>query len=47
MTKVLDERDFAHLGGKTASFRADDVAASQEFRRAYEARANAIKGRVA
>jgi quercetin dioxygenase-like cupin family protein len=42
MSKVLDERDFAQLGGKTCSFRADDVAASQEFRASYEARANVV-----
>lgn len=42
MSKVLDERDFAHLGGKSASFRADDVAASQAFRQSYEARANVV-----
>jgi quercetin dioxygenase-like cupin family protein len=42
MSKVLDERDFAQLGGKTCSFRAEDVAASQEFRRSYEARANVV-----
>ena len=27
MSKILDERDFAHVGDKTASIRADDVAA--------------------
>ena len=42
MSKVLDERDFAHLGDKTCSFRVDDVAASQAFRRDYEARFNVV-----
>lgn len=43
MTKVLDERDVAHIGDKTCTFRAEDVAASQEFRRAYEKRPNVVK----
>ena len=42
MSKVLDERDFAHLGGNTCSYRAEDVAASQEFRRNYETRLNVV-----
>jgi len=42
MTKILDERDFAHVGDKTCSFRADDVAASQQFRKEYESRLNVI-----
>ena len=42
MTKILDERDFAHVGNKTASLRADDVAASQEFRKAYDLLANVV-----
>ncbi len=42
MTNVLDERDFAHVGEKICSFRAEDVAASQEFRKAYESRLNVI-----
>jgi quercetin dioxygenase-like cupin family protein len=42
MTTNLDERDFAHLGTKTCNFRADDVAASQEFRRTYEHRSNIV-----
>ena len=29
---VLEERDVAHLGNKTATFRADDIRASAEFR---------------
>lgn len=42
MNKPLDERDVARIGNKTATFRADDVAASQEFRRNYEARLNVV-----
>ena len=42
MTNQLDERDFAHVGEKSCSFRAEDVAASQEFRKAYESRLNVI-----
>jgi gentisate 1,2-dioxygenase len=42
MPQNLDERDFVHTGTKTCSFRADDVAASQEFRRAYEQRSNIV-----
>ncbi len=33
MSKILDERDFAHVGNKTASFRAEDAMASEEFRK--------------
>jgi quercetin dioxygenase-like cupin family protein len=42
MPQTLDERDFAHTGTKTCSFRADDVAASQDFRRTYEQRSNIV-----
>jgi gentisate 1,2-dioxygenase len=42
MAKALDERDFAHVSGGTCSFRAEDVAASVEFRRDYEKRANVV-----
>ncbi len=45
MSKVLNERDFVQLGDKTCSFRADDVAASQEFRRNYETRLNVVLAR--
>jgi hypothetical protein len=38
MTKILDERYFAHVGSKTASLRIEDIAASQEFRKMYEPR---------
>ena len=30
MSKVLEERDFAHVGNKTTSLRVEDIAASQE-----------------
>jgi quercetin dioxygenase-like cupin family protein len=42
MAKILDERDFAHAGNKTASFRHEDVAASTAFRQAYEKLANVV-----
>ena len=42
MSKNLDERDFAHVGDKTCSFRADDAAASQTFRSEYEKRPNVV-----
>jgi len=42
MTKALDERDVARTGGKTSHFRADDVAASQAFRKEYESRLNVV-----
>lgn len=42
MTK-FDERDVANLGSKTASWRAEDVAASIAFRKAYEERPNVVK----
>ena len=37
MAKALEERDVAHVGEQTCSFRADDVAASQAFRRSFHA----------
>jgi uncharacterized RmlC-like cupin family protein len=37
-----DEREFAHLGDKTCSFRAEDIAGSAEFRRIYEQAANVV-----
>ncbi|HVY56623.1 MAG TPA: cupin [Xanthobacteraceae bacterium] len=43
MGKILDERDVARIGDKTCSFRAEDVAASQEFRREYAQRPNVVK----
>jgi gentisate 1,2-dioxygenase len=42
MTDILDERDFAHVGDKTASIRADDVAASAAFRKMYETLPNVV-----
>ncbi len=42
MTKILDERDFARAGNKTATIRADDVAASAEWRRVYETLPNVV-----
>ena len=42
MSKNLDERDFAHAGDKTCSYRAEDVAGSQEFRREYATRTNVV-----
>ena len=39
---ILDERDFAHVGTKTASLRAEDVLASQEFRKFYETLPNVV-----
>ena len=39
---ILYERDLAHTGGKACSFRTDDIAASQEFRRTYAQRTNVI-----
>ena len=40
--KALEERDVAHVGEQTCSFRADDVAASQAFRRNYDALPNVV-----
>ncbi len=42
MNKALEERDVAMSGTKTCSFRAEDVVASQEFRRNYDARLNVV-----
>jgi uncharacterized RmlC-like cupin family protein len=42
MSKVLDEREIAHLGTKTGAFRAEDIAASEEFRREYATRSNVV-----
>jgi gentisate 1,2-dioxygenase len=40
---VLDERDFAHVGDMNgASLRAEDVLASQEFRKFYETLPNVV-----
>jgi mannose-6-phosphate isomerase-like protein (cupin superfamily) len=40
--KVIEERDFAHTGSKTCTFRVDDIKASAEFRAAYEHVANVV-----
>src|ERR1051325_6112014 len=42
MSRILDERDFAHVGDKTASIRAEDVAASTAFRKMYESLPNVV-----
>ena len=42
MSKILDERDFAHLGDKTTTLRADDVTASAAFRKMYETLPNVV-----
>jgi quercetin dioxygenase-like cupin family protein len=42
MTRAPEERDVAREGDRTCTFRGDDVAASQEFRRNYEARLNLV-----
>jgi gentisate 1,2-dioxygenase len=42
MSKVLNEHDKAHDGSAFCTFRTDDVAASQEFRRSYDLRRNVI-----
>jgi gentisate 1,2-dioxygenase len=42
MTTAFTEKSLALSGSKTASFRADDVTASQEFRRNYETLPNVI-----
>jgi len=40
--KVLEERDAAHVGTKTATFRTDDIANSAEYRKAYEFAASVV-----
>jgi gentisate 1,2-dioxygenase len=42
MTTSFEEKGPAHSGANTATFRAEDVLASQEFRKAYETRANVV-----
>ena len=39
---LFTERDPAHSGSKTASFRAEDVAAGREFRKNYESMLNVV-----
>jgi gentisate 1,2-dioxygenase len=40
--KVIEERDFAHTGSKTCTFRLDDIKNSAEFRAAYEQVTNVV-----
>jgi quercetin dioxygenase-like cupin family protein len=40
--KVLEERDAAHVGTKTANFRTEDIANSAEYRKAYEFAASVV-----
>lgn len=42
MIKAIEEREFAHTGGKTCSFRTDDVVASGAFRENYGSRLNVV-----
>jgi quercetin dioxygenase-like cupin family protein len=42
MTSPFTDREPALSGNKTAAFRAEDAAASAEFRKAYEARLNVV-----
>jgi gentisate 1,2-dioxygenase len=42
MSTAFEEKGPAHSGDKSCSFRAEDVAASQEFRKAYETRHNVV-----
>ena len=40
--KAAEERDFDHVGTKTATFRTDDIKGSADFRAAYEHAANVV-----
>jgi quercetin dioxygenase-like cupin family protein len=40
--KVLEERDAAHVGTRTANFRTEDIASSAEYRKAYEFAASVV-----
>ena len=42
MSTEFEEKGPAHSGAQTCSFRAEDVAASQEFRKAYETLLNVV-----
>ena len=42
MTTSFEEKGPAHSGASTCTFRAEDALASQEFRKAYEARTNVV-----
>lgn len=41
--KAVNERDVAHAGTKTCTFRADDIKGSADFRRAYASAANVVQ----
>jgi len=45
MSKALDERDVAQVSTETCNFRAEDVLASQEFRKNYETRSNVVSSK--
>ena len=40
--KAAEERDFAHAGDKTCTFRTEDIANSAEFRKIYEQALNVV-----
>ena len=40
--KAAEERDFAHAGDKTCTFRTEDIANSAEFRKLYEQALNVV-----
>jgi gentisate 1,2-dioxygenase len=42
MSKALEERDVARNGARFCTFRADDVAASSEFRKTYDSLLNVV-----
>jgi quercetin dioxygenase-like cupin family protein len=44
MAKAPEERDVAHVGDNTCTFRADALKASEEFRCLYDARLNLVAG---
>src|SRR5262252_2835256 len=43
MTTTFEEKGPAHSGAQTCTFRTDDAAASQAFRKAYESLPNVVK----
>lgn len=45
MSKALDERDVAQVSTETCNFRAEDVLASQEFRKNYKTRSNVVSSK--
>ena len=44
MATVFEDKGPAHAGSSTCTFRAEDAAASQEFRKQYESRLNVVHG---